>query len=46
MPNWDECKHEWEDDPYEMVGDVRCKRCHCPGVKDDSCDGGVFWPAT
>lgn len=47
MSEENKCKHEWAepiDSPCE--DDVYCVKCGCPGQRDDSCEGGVFWPAT
>jgi hypothetical protein len=47
---WDDCEHEWEpviDSQFsnETHTDVRCKKCGCPGERDEK-TGEVYWPAT
>jgi hypothetical protein len=47
--NWDHCDHDWKESPYSDIGGdrtiVECKKCGCPGERDDN-TGEVFWPAT
>ncbi len=46
---WDACEHEWrevEGDCPDFCVMVKCIKCQCPGQRDHSAGGKVFWPAT
>lgn len=48
--DWQNCKHEWRElvDSLwhsEIETAVECKKCGCPGAKDNK-TGEVYWPAT
>ena len=47
---WETCEHEWKakiDSQFsnEVVEDVVCTKCGCPGERDTH-TGFVVWPAT
>lgn len=48
-PRWSDCQHEWKEVESqwnnERYTSVTCKKCHCPGERDER-TGEVFWPAT
>ncbi len=49
MSKWDDCfEHDWKEVDSDIGGnrtDVVCRKCGCPGERDDK-TGEVFWPAT
>lgn len=45
-PTWNTCEHEWREIDSASYRDVICLKCKCPGEKDETVKGGVFWPAT
>ena len=48
--SWSNCEHEWQEKidsqfSSELFTDVVCKKCGCPGQRNESTQE-VYWPAT
>jgi len=45
---WDQClQHVWEDCISSQCGRAcYCTKCGMPGERDDTVEGGVYYPAT
>jgi hypothetical protein len=45
--SWTDCIHDWAEVNFDLGGNrtaVKCKKCQCPGERDNN--GEIFWPAT